>query len=369
VSRRIIGNVLKYLLALGLMTYVLWSNWKPESPQGLAAVWQRHVVRGEPLHTGYLALAFLAGLAGNLLGFLRWYFLVRAVRLPFRVRDALRLGFIGSFFNTFLPGSVGGDLIKAASLARTQDRRTVAIATVVMDRVLALWALVGLVALLGAGFWLAGVLHGTGVRPCLVIVGAAWAVVVGSTLAWTLLGLLSGRRAERLAGRLSRLPTVGHSAAEFWRAVWMYRCRSRSVLGALALSWVGHTLYVLVFYFSVLTLGGAGSCPEIPTLPQHFLIVPVGLVIQIVPLFPGGAGIGELGFGKLYEWLGCSRATGVLGSLAQRVVTWGLGLLGYVVYLRMPAVPRAAEPAVAEVRSPIPASGCTSEAYFTAGRR
>jgi hypothetical protein len=29
---------------------------------------------------------------------------------------------------------------------------------------------------------------------------------------------------------------------------------------------------------------------------QHFLIVPIGMV----PLFPGGAGIDELGFGGLY---------------------------------------------------------------------
>jgi uncharacterized protein (TIRG00374 family) len=335
VTTRILANALKYALALGLMAYVVRSNWRPDSPQGLASVWQRHVVQGEPVHGGYLALAFLAGLTANLIGFLRWYFLVRAVGLPFRVADAVRLGFVGSFFNTFLPGSVGGDLIKAASVAREQDRGTVAVATVVMDRALALWALVWLVALLGVGFGLGGVLRGPGAGPCLAIVTAAWAVVGSTTLAWALLGLLSGPSAERFAARLSRLPRVGHSAAEFWRAVWMYRCRSRCVLGALALSWVGHALSVLLFYFSVLTVWGADGSGEIPSLPQHFLIVPVGMVIQILPLFPGGAGIGELGFGNLYAWLGCSLATGVLGSLVQRIVTWALGVLGYVVYLRM----------------------------------
>jgi hypothetical protein len=44
-----------------------------------------------------------------------------------------------------------------------------------------------------------------------------------------------------------------------------------------------------------------------------------------------------LGFGLLYRWLGCSEASGVLGSLVQRVVNWTLGLLGGLVYLRMRA--------------------------------
>jgi len=56
-----------------------------------------------------------------------------------------------------------------------------------------------------------------------------------------------------------------------------------------------------------------------PTLAQHFLIVPIGLVIQAMPFFPGGAGIGELGFGLLYEWLGCSEAAVFASSAAGRV--------------------------------------------------
>jgi glycosyltransferase 2 family protein len=439
VTNRIIVNGLKYAVALGLMTYVVWSNWgdprgtvgkivvggeaekgkitgkvvsyKPEEPdesitieplaaegeesgqhtefalkkrgkslfgklifwafgiesktkvlqaggdplpegetlragtvvtlsevsRGLAFVWQRHVKRGEPIHGSYLALAFLLAMASTMLTFVRWYVLVRAVELPFRLLDAFRLGFIGLFFNTFMPGSVGGDVIKAAALAREQNRRTVAVATVLMDRVIALWALIWFVALLGAGFWAGGLLVGQGAEPCRLIVTIAWGIVGVSMLVWIVLGRLPAYRAERFAGRLSRLPRVGHSAGEFWRAVWMYRCRPRSVFGVLLLSWCGHVGFVCLFYLCALTLWIPGSGDEIPTLTQHFLIVPIGLVIQAMPFFPGGAGIGELGFGLLYEWLGCSEASGVLASLVQRVLAWVLGLLGYLVYLRMRA--------------------------------
>jgi uncharacterized protein (TIRG00374 family) len=421
VNKKTLGNLLKYGLAIGMMVYVVWSNWgdprgtagrivvgeaegkgkvsgkvvaytpddsitlegpsgtrtdlalkrpgfslkfwgKPartdivrpdgepwpdgetlvgqevsaaEISRGLAYVWQRNVKEGAPVHWGYFTLAFVIGFVSLVSTFLRWHVLVRAVGLPFRLADAMRLGFIGLFFNTFLPGSVGGDAIKAWFLAKEQSRRTLAVATVIMDRVIALWALVWFVALLGGAFWLGGSLDPAveGAKPCRQIVVVSWVVVGVTTLVWALLGLLSTRRAHAFAERLHRLPRVGGAAAEFWRAVWVYRCRPWTVYFVMVISLVGFLGFVLLFYYSMLTLWDPSQ--EVPTLAQHFLIVPIGLVIGAVPLFPGGAGIGELGFGLLYGWLGASEASGVLGSLVQRVIMWISGLIGYVIYKRM----------------------------------
>jgi uncharacterized membrane protein YbhN (UPF0104 family) len=115
---------------------------------------------------------------------------------------------------------------------------------------------------------------------------------------------------------------------------------------------VGHVGFVLTFYFSALTLKDPA---EIPTLEQHFLIVPIGMVIGATPLFPGGAGIAELGYGTLYKLLGKSPADGVLGSLVQRVITWVLAVIGFMVFMRMrPTLQPAVEPAVPSWPSPRP---------------
>lgn len=354
-NRRTLINVLKYVLAIGLLTFVVVRNWgEPDDGKGLAFVWQKHVVEHEPTHWDLLALAFLCLAVGDMLTFVRWYVLVRAQGLPFTLYNAFRLGLIGLFFNAFLPGAIGGDIIKAAFIAREQSRRTVAVATVLIDRALALWALVWLVAIVGAGFWAAGLLQVQGEQALKRIVLGAAGIVGVSLLGWLLLGLLPPHRAERFAGRLERLPKVGGSAAEFWRAVWMYRCRQKSVLAAMGIALIAHVGFVLTFFFSAQVLLAPGQ--EVPGLPAHFLIVPIGMVIQAVPLFPGGAGIGEAGFGGLYQLLGYSAALGVLGSLVQRVVMWLLGLLGYVVYLRLKSVVQPAgeapvsEPLAAEVR-------------------
>src|SRR5262249_22238509 len=159
--------------------------------------------------------------------FVRWYVLVRAVELPFRLGDALRLGAVGFFFNTFLPGSVGGDLVKAVYLAREQSRRTVAVATVLMDRVIALWALIWFVAISGGIFWATGMLNEAARGPSERIIRIS-AITVGVTLLiWVVLGLLPTYRAERFARRLDGIPKIGGSLAELWRAFWMYRCQTK----------------------------------------------------------------------------------------------------------------------------------------------
>jgi uncharacterized protein (TIRG00374 family) len=341
VNKQTLWNVGKYLLGFGLLVLVIWLNWAPKNGHGLQEQWQKHVIEGEPVHYQFLLLAFAIGLLSTLLTFVRWYVLVRAQGLPFTLADAVRLGAVGIFFNNYLPGGVGGDIIKAAFLARSQSRRTVAVATVVMDRAIALWALFWFVGLLGLAFWLLGMLRpDTNEAPRVIIIGSV-AITAVSWLVWIILGLLSAKRAERFAGRLARLPKVGGSAAEFWRAVIMYRRQQWVVYLVMLMSWVGHAGFVLTFYFAVLTLWDPGNGP-IPTLAEHFLLVPIGLVIQAMPLSPpGGLGLGEAGFGTLYYWFGYAADNGVVGMLVQRVINWALGLLGYGVYLRMKPTLRA----------------------------
>jgi hypothetical protein len=113
----------------------------------------------------------------------------------------------------------------------------------------------------------------------------------------------------------------------------MYRCRQKSVAVTMLISWVGHVCFVFYFYCSVRVLWDPGDpAQRIPSLAQHFLLVPIGLIIQAAPLFPGGAGIGELGFGVLYKWLGASVSCGVLGSLVKRVIDWTISIFGFFIY-------------------------------------
>ena len=131
----------KWLLAAALLAFVFWRH-----RAGLSQMTQQSV--------HWLSLLIAIALCGGaiLLTFLRWFCLVAALRFQFTIRDAMRLGFIGYLFNFVAPGSVGGDLVKAALLAKEQpDRRATAVATVLLDRILGMLALFMIGA--GAAWW------------------------------------------------------------------------------------------------------------------------------------------------------------------------------------------------------------------------
>src|SRR5262249_13717162 len=144
----------KYALGVGVLSWVIWRHWSPASDgEGVAL----RDVLSRPLQVGPgLGAAFFCA-GAMLLMFVRWYVLVRAQGLPFTVRDAVRLGFVGMFFNTFLAGELGGGVAKAVGLAREQQsRRAAAVATVLMDRAVGLLGLFWLAGVLGGLFWLGG---------------------------------------------------------------------------------------------------------------------------------------------------------------------------------------------------------------------
>ncbi len=335
-TKQILSSAGKYGLGIGLLTYVLWANWpgltsalqEPLQEQGLPFTLPN--VLGL-VHVGSLTLALLICLGAVLLTFVRWYLLVRAQGLPFTLANAMRLGLIGYFLSTFLPGSIGGDLIKAAFIAREQSRRTVAVATVLFDRFVGLWGLVWLVALLGGTFWIHGDLAGESETILQSIVLSAAGIVGVSLVVWVLLAVLP-INAEHFAGRLHRVPKVGSPLAELWRAGWLYHSQSRTVTFALLLTLISHSGFVLMFYFAARTLQDVS---QVPSLVEHFLICPIGAIIQAGIPTPGGIGGGEASYGVLYGLIGYVAAHGVLACLVYRMITWGMGLIGYLVYLRM----------------------------------
>ncbi len=55
---------------------------------------------------------------------------------------AIRLFFLGLFYNNLMPGSVGGDLVKAWYVTKHTDKRLEGVLSVFMDRVIGLFGMV-----------------------------------------------------------------------------------------------------------------------------------------------------------------------------------------------------------------------------------
>lgn len=343
--------VVKYGLGFGLLAWVISRYWDDNATSGTPGL---GTLLAGPMSLSWLGLAAVLTAGALALQVVRWYLLVRAVDLPFTLRNACRLGLVGIFFNTFLPGSVGGDLLKAYFIAReNRERKTRAVATVLIDRALGLFGLVLFVAVVGSLAWGLGDTRITGNAELqrlieLMAIGSG-ATIVG----YFLLGYLPQRRVDRFARRLRWLPRIGGALAEFWYAVWMYRQRPRAIGWGVLLSAASHLGLVLAFHCASRVFPSSNAEQEhAATLSEHLVIAPVGFIVQALPLSPGGVGIGEAAFAGLYRLSGRPESRGVVARLAMRVAEWLIGALGYVIYLRMkkeiPPMTQLPTPAIAD---------------------
>ncbi|MBA4191911.1 MAG: hypothetical protein C0467_28360 [Planctomycetaceae bacterium] len=319
----------KYGIGFGLLAYILRANWDPKGTSpGISGLLQQ-----TPDFLAFFALVALASACVSI-QFVRWYVLVRGLDLPFTIGSAFRLGLVGAFYNAFLPGSVGGDLVKAVIIAKgTPGRRASAVATVIADRLVGLFGLIWFSAVFGGGFWLAGDTRISENEYLKKIVLACSGITVATVLGWVILGLFPQSRADKFAKRLGGIPKVGNTLAELWFAVWSYRQRPRVIYAAIAMTAVVHLGFVFMFHIGVRVF----PVIDPASLSQHFVIAPIGYIAQAFFPAPGGLGGGEFIFGYLYTLLGRPEATGVVGRLTLRVVEWAIGLVGLYVFLRMKA--------------------------------
>jgi len=327
--------IFQYGIGFGLLAFVISKYWDPNPNNGAPGIGQ--LLQGS-IAPEWLAVAALLMVTAAALQIYRWYLLVRALDLPFAVRDAYRLSLVGIFYNTFIPGSVGGDLVKAYFIAHAHpERKARAIASVIADRALGLFGLILFVAVLGSIAWAMGDARIVG-NPDLQWIVKVMAVVAAVTvLGFLLLGFLPQRRVDRFAGRLKWIPKLGNPLSEMWYAVWMYRQRPKVVAAGVALSAASHFALVFAFHSAASVFPPANPAAELATLSEHMVIAPIGFIAQAIPITPGGVGVAEGVFAWLYKLSGRPETRGIIARLSLRLAEWLIAFSGYIVYLRMRA--------------------------------
>lgn len=274
------------------------------------------------------------------LGAWRWLLVLRSQGLDPGPKRAVEISFIAHFFNSFLLGSTGGDLLKAYYAARvTHHLKTEAITSVLIDRVLGMFAMLAFAALLlipNARFVLA---YPRTIILALVILGMGGAA--GLLLLFSLRGGVSQLfpsartwfrrlpKADVLERGLEACRALGRAPGLLWRALGI------------------SVLLTLVCVMQLVTLiWGYGL--EVPLVPLH-LIVPAVICISALPVTPNGLGVRD----NLYLYLlslpeiGISASTAVAVSLAAYACSLVWSALGGLMYVMLRREPDLAQ-AVAE---------------------
>jgi hypothetical protein len=279
-----------------------------------------------PKNWALLGVALLVFLAAQLLTIVRWYWLVRALDLPFRWNDALRLGFLGYLLTFVSLGAVGGDLLKAFFVAREQPgRRVEAFATVIVDRILGLYSLLLLaaVSILVSGIWQS---------PPSAAVGILCQTVFGTTVVATVAILfvlsLGGHRARGLLDRLARVPKVGALLKPLAGAVQVYRRDLVTVATSIVVGLFSQFLLAACIWAIA-----AALLPDAPSMGEHLILVPLALLTTVLPLPGYGLGAFEMAVEFLYRHVGSSAAGGgLLVALGFRLVMVVTAMISAVIY-------------------------------------
>ena len=285
-----------------------------------------------------LSLFFIIGIIGTV----RWRILIKAQGIDLDFFTSFKLTFVGWFFNIAMPGSTGGDLIKAYYAATIKpDKKTGAVTSVFVDRGIGLFAMVffAFVALLAN---LSYVLANPTLKTVLYIVISLLFMV-----ALFFAVFMSKRvRHSRFVTRFVEKMPLGRTIEKIYDALYLYRSHKRAVIWTFVLSLGAHFIMVVSNFCFALALDMKDA---------HFIyflfLIPVGTFIDAVPISIAGIGVGE----GAYSWLFGSMGKADIGFMTAVLMHLGKMLwavFGAIFYITNRKTIEKARKRIAESEDP-----------------
>jgi uncharacterized membrane protein YbhN (UPF0104 family) len=225
----------------------------------------------------------------------------------FRFGRLFSLYMIGSFFNSFLPGVIGGDAIKAYYLNKDAKKISLTLASVFMDRYFGYASLM----IIGISAFPFAYRYFDGTAYRLLMPGIFVAFVAASFLFF---GLKLGKR-------------IG-SVAEIYEYFGRLKSRKDVIVKAVLLSFVVQLLNFVMVIILALAMG-----ENIPLI-LLFVFLPIIITVTTIPISVSGLGVREGSFVLLLGLIGVRPEVATSLSLSWFLASFLGGLPGLVAYIR-----------------------------------
>jgi uncharacterized protein (TIRG00374 family) len=307
----ILFALLRAGLAIGVLVYLAASgaiNWS--AFRGLVAVW--------PVTLAAFALLLI----DMCVTAWRLCVLMKPRGLRMSLASSVRLSLMGNFFNACLPGATSGDVVKIYYASEgNRGRRTELAAIILLDRAVGMFALV-ILPLLAAPFF-SGLVSSSAVFQGLLCAAAAVATVM---LAVMLVSSSTRVRSSRIVSWAVRKLPLGRHVEKVFETLRVYRHNKRTLFASVMISLMAHSMTI-----GVILLIAQATNPAAFSW-QMSILAPLGFLANTLPLTPGGLGVGETAFNKLFGIAGLTGGAELL--LGWRLLTILSGLIGLVFYLQ-----------------------------------
>ncbi|PYJ51337.1 MAG: hypothetical protein DME83_07510 [Verrucomicrobia bacterium] len=297
-------KILVTLFQLAVTIAVLY--WVYHDPEKRAQMVE--ALRNAQYH--WVAIGILAYVLVEIAAAFRWHVLLKVQGIHLSLPRLSGLFLIGMFYNQFLPGGTGGDIIKSYFLLKeTADKKAGALLAVVFDRFIGLVALVAITGgLISLRFdFLSQTLETRRLLWLLLMLLGGSIVVLLSTFVITGFNLVHSLP-KKFPGRekLIEISAAYHLYAHHWPAT----------LVAFGASVVAHLATFATFLCAAYALGAA-----VP-LVNFFAVMPIERTISALPISFAGIGLREKVLQIMLHGLcGVPEATAILiGSLSFLIV-------------------------------------------------
>ena len=254
------------------------------------------------------------------LGALRWQIMLKHQGLNLPIIRVMEISLVAQFFNSFLLGASGGDVMKAVYVSReTHQKKVEAVGTVMLDRVVGLLSMIAF-AVLVVPFQLKLI----GDSPLMSLTVALTSSILLLGLSTFFIPKLMPQSTERLI----RLATSHKSSAiqQLGRILAVLNGATHSPLLLVKTS-------IISFLTNLLCVAQFWILSEALNMRLRFtdlaLIVPLVVVISAIPITPSGLGVRE----QLFVNLLSISAIGALQSksLSLSLVAFGTTLVWSVI--------------------------------------
>lgn len=328
-KRRMILTVLRAaVVCIAIVWGIRWAS-EPETRQDLVATFGR-------LNLLAFGAALLIFMGGQVIVGFRWWLLLRSQGVHIKIAAAVKLHYLGLFYNNFMPSSVGGDLVRAWYVTKHHHKRFEGALSVFVDRAIGLASTFVIAGFFYFVFLRGGIIAGRGEPSTDAgllsrILDHRFAILgVLGVLAVAICVFLVTPHGRRAAGAaLSRLwkmtAKVGHKGRD---AAVLY-CKSPLTIAAAFGLTVGIQLITITGFWLVGRSLGIEASPK-----YYYVFFTLTWVLGAIPVSIGGAGIVE---GSLYYLFttvaNVARAPAMGLALCQRVVWMLASLPGAAVHL------------------------------------
>jgi uncharacterized protein (TIRG00374 family) len=302
--------VAKLALSAGLIYWLL---------QGadLETIWETV----QSARIGALVLAFLMFYVGFCLIALRWQLLLKVEKIDARFLYLLKSINIAVLFNSLLPSTIGGDAYRMYDVWRLGGTKTKAIAVILIDRFLGMFALVtyGVIAALlvpevrqaipGLVFYLLSIL--TAMLVCI----------------WMVFGSGKGLLDWFMALELRVLAIPQRIIGKIVDALLLYQGRIDVLIRALLISFFVQLNVIIHFVIVAYALR-----IDVPPVAM-FIIIPLATLVMLLPVSINGVGVREAVMVFFFSLYGISSESAIAFAWVWLGMLLAQGMVGGIVFM------------------------------------